>query len=241
MNAHGRASDEGAPTGVTGGFAAYEQAQEVARRWRQRGAKDDAAPATSARGAGGDERSAQDFKHRTLSEDETLAGVGERLPRAGAPGGTFLVVGTEDGLVGVHATATSGATVLERLLRDAGVALGDFVSIVYEGKRRQRDGRRRYRSYTLEILRRAAQAGSDVMPKPVMRAPVFTDRIDTRPNVETLADLLAADLEAVRRAFNGAWMDAAEPDDPRAIVWDWTRPDEGAAPDVAPLANGEPQ
>jgi hypothetical protein len=40
---------------------------------------------------------------------------------------------------------------LERLLAEEGVQVGDFIKIAYFGKRRTADGERQYRHYLLEV------------------------------------------------------------------------------------------
>lgn len=83
-----------------------------------------------------------------LAEGESITGVVLRKPTPTAFNGSRLFLGTSDEVIGIHATAKSGHTVLERELQD--IEHGDRVTITYHGKRLTGDGEREYRFYKLE-------------------------------------------------------------------------------------------
>jgi hypothetical protein len=90
-------------------------------------------------------------KH-VLVEGEQLTGLVLRLPEFAAYHGQKLFLQAPDGAVlRLEATASCGHTVLERLLRDEAVAVGDLVTIRYFGKRPTASGERTYRAYEVIV------------------------------------------------------------------------------------------
>jgi hypothetical protein len=87
-----------------------------------------------------------------LIAGERVEGSVRRLPEPGAQLGNYLLLETADGVLALGATARKGHTVLERLLVDEGIAVGDDVAITFRGKRRTVDGEHEYRHYELERL-----------------------------------------------------------------------------------------
>lgn len=87
-----------------------------------------------------------------MDEGQTLTGAVLRLPTPNAFNGNRLFLNTEDGVVGLRATARSGHTVLERELESLRVRVGDRISILYLGKRPTFDGKREYRLYEVGLL-----------------------------------------------------------------------------------------
>lgn len=89
-----------------------------------------------------------------LVEGEVVAGRIAKLPKSGAPFGSWIVLESEGGPLALPATADRGWTLLERALRDQAVELGDRVRIVFVGWRESREGRR-YRLVQIDVLERS--------------------------------------------------------------------------------------
>ncbi len=87
-----------------------------------------------------------------LAVGETVEGAVERLPQPGTTHGNRLFLRTPIGVVGLNATSRTGHTVLERLLIDLVIEVGESVSITFEGWRSTVTGRREYRLYSLRLL-----------------------------------------------------------------------------------------
>lgn len=85
-----------------------------------------------------------------MYEGEILEGTVMRLPTPGTRNGNRAFIFTNDGLLGIPATARKGHSVLERELPELEVRVGDDVVITYNGMRNTADGERRYRHYTVE-------------------------------------------------------------------------------------------
>lgn len=96
---------------------------------------------------------APSIRRYELVDGEVLRGTVVRLPQRGGFDGTRLFLRTDSGEVGIPATASRGHTVLERLLMDHHVGVGDFIAVTYTGKRLTADGERTYRDYRLEVDR----------------------------------------------------------------------------------------
>jgi len=88
-----------------------------------------------------------------LDEGEVIQGFVFRKPQPRARWGTFLFLGTKNGVLAIAATAGRGHTVLEREL--AKVRPGDYVTIEFAGWRETLDGERSYRDYHLNAQERA--------------------------------------------------------------------------------------
>ena len=86
-----------------------------------------------------------------LLEGEMLSGTVRRLPEPGVPAGTRLFLEVDGELISIPAVARRGHTVLERLLLDERVAVGDCITIIFLGWRRTLDEQREYRAYELEV------------------------------------------------------------------------------------------
>jgi len=120
-----------------------------------------------------------DARWHELVEGETVEGTVVRLPMWGADAGTRLFLDTDDEVISIPATAGKGHTVLERLLSDERVRVGDGVTITYVGKRRTADGERTYRDYQLEVRcrapRRSSTSASEITPRRGSRTSVVSD------------------------------------------------------------------
>jgi hypothetical protein len=88
-----------------------------------------------------------------LAAGDEVAGRVVRLAQPGVAAGSRLFLKTAAGLVAVPATAKKGHCVLERLLADHRVCVGDHVTVGYRGKRSTVDGLREYRDYWLVVHR----------------------------------------------------------------------------------------
>jgi hypothetical protein len=91
-----------------------------------------------------------------LVEGQKVTGEVVRLPERGAHAGTKLLLDRGDEVVAFSATAKRGWAVLERQLADQQVRVGDQVAIAFVGWRETRDGARRYRLVTVDVLARGA-------------------------------------------------------------------------------------
>jgi hypothetical protein len=94
----------------------------------------------------------RDWAVHELIAGERVRGTVRRLPRPGTKIGNYLLLDTDDGVIAIPATAKRGHTVLERLLTEEEIAVGDRIAVSFHGKRRTRDGQREYRHYELERL-----------------------------------------------------------------------------------------
>jgi hypothetical protein len=90
------------------------------------------------------------WRAHDLAEGESVTGRVVRLPKRGAFNGSRVFIATRAEIVGLHATAKTGHTVLERQLK--GIGVGDLITIINHGLRMTRDGERYYRHY--EVVRR---------------------------------------------------------------------------------------
>lgn|GEM_PF-6842757 len=90
------------------------------------------------------------WRAHDLAEGESISGVVLRKPTARAFNGSRVFIGTPDEVIGMHATAKTGHTVLERELQD--IDPGDQVTITFFGKRQTWDGEREYRFYKVVRL-----------------------------------------------------------------------------------------
>ncbi len=89
------------------------------------------------------------WRAHELVEGESISGVVLRLPTPGAFNGRRVFIATPEDVVGLHATAKTGHTVLERELEH--VRPGDRVTITNHGWRDTADGERSYRDYMVEV------------------------------------------------------------------------------------------
>ncbi|HWH43552.1 MAG TPA: hypothetical protein VNT32_02365 [Thermoleophilaceae bacterium] len=90
----------------------------------------------------------------TPRDGESVEGVVIRLLHPGAYLGRSVLLRREDGAhVLADAHPKEGHAVLARELERAEVIAGDRVRLTFNGWRANRDGERRYRSYSVAVLR----------------------------------------------------------------------------------------
>lgn len=80
-----------------------------------------------------------------LIDGDDFSGVIVKLPTPRDFNGSRLFLDTSAGVIGIHATAKRGHTLLERALE--GFQVGDRIRIVFHGMRTTADGGRSYRHY----------------------------------------------------------------------------------------------
>jgi hypothetical protein len=88
-----------------------------------------------------------------LIEGDVVSGTVIRLPMACAHAGTRLFLRTDTEVIAIPATAGKGHTVLQKLLEERQVAVGDHLAINHRGKRSTLDGLRQYCHYEIEVTR----------------------------------------------------------------------------------------
>lgn len=89
------------------------------------------------------------WRAHDLAEGESITGRVLRKPTARAFNRSRVFIGTPNEVIGMHATAKTGHTVLERELQD--IDPGDRVTVTFLGWRTTTDGERSYRHY--EVVR----------------------------------------------------------------------------------------